>query len=262
MEKDCMTKKMYLWLCAFTITTVTAQDKITIAGDTLTNSSQATYKCPVYKQLIAPTILVGFGALGLTSEGVRDVNHSVRSVINGKEGTTIDDYSRYVPALSVYALNLAGIEGQNNFKDRTVIMLTSNLLAVGTTMALKKACGVERPDGSTDNSFPSGHTAIAFAGAEFLWQEYKDVNVWYGVAGYAVAAGTGICRIYNDRHWLTDVAAGAGIGILSTKVAYWVYPWMQRQLFGDSALGKTTTSVMALPFYNGQQGGLSLAINF
>lgn len=253
--------KMYVWLCTFMLTAASAQEKIVIAGDTLVNNSQATNKKAVYKQLIAPTLLVGFGALSLTSEGVRDVNNSVRMAINGNGNTTIDDYTRYVPALSVYALNLAGIEGRHNFKDRTVIMLTANLLAVGSTMALKKACGVQRPDGSTDNSFPSGHTAIAFAGAEFLWQEYKDVNVWYGVAGYAVATGTGLCRIYNDRHWLTDVAAGAGIGIISTKVAYWIHPWMNRQLFGNTPT-ESKTSVMALPFYNGQQGGLSVALQF
>jgi hypothetical protein len=252
---------MYVWLCGLMVTAATAQEKIVIAGDTLYNKSEATAKSPVYKQLMAPTLLIGFGSLGLASDGIKSVNRSVRTAMNGDEGTTIDDYTRYAPVLSVYALNLAGIKGKNNFRDRTVIMLTSNLLAVGTSLALKKACGIERPDGSTNNSFPSGHTAIAFAGAEFLWQEYKDVNIWYGVAGYAVAAGTGLCRIYNDRHWLTDVAAGAGIGIASTKVAYWIYPWMQRQLFGDDA-SESKTSVMAMPFYNGEQGGLTLALKF
>ena len=250
-----------LLLCGVTLTAATAQEQIVINGDTLVNQSQATNKSALYKQLMAPTILVGFGSLGLASDGIRSVNKSVRTVMNGDVGTTIDDYTRYAPMLSVYALNLAGIQGKHNFRDRTVIMLTSNLIMCGATMGLKKLAAVERPDGSKDNSFPSGHTATAFAGAEFLYQEYKDVNVWYGVAGYIVAAGTGLCRIYNDRHWLTDVAAGAGIGILSTKVAYWIYPWMQRQLFGEDAAERKVTA-MALPFYNGEQAGLSLAIKF
>jgi hypothetical protein len=256
-----MKKKLMLLLCGVTLTAATAQEQIVINGDTLVNQSQATNKSALYKQLMAPTILVGFGSLGLASDGIRSVNKSVRTVMNGDEGTTIDDYTRYAPMLSVYALNLAGIQGKHNFRDRTVIMLTSNLIMCGATMGLKKLAAVERPDGSKDNSFPSGHTATAFAGAEFLYQEYKDVNVWYGVAGYIVAAGTGLCRIYNDRHWLTDVAAGAGIGILSTKVAYWIYPWMQRQLFGEDAAERKVTA-MALPFYNGEQAGLSLAIKF
>jgi len=256
-----MRKKVTFWLCAFTLTAATAQQKIVIAGDTLVNQSQATHKQHVYKQLISPTVLVGFGALGLTSDGIRSINKSVRTAMNSDDGTSIDDYTRYAPMLSVYALNLAGIKGKNNFRDRTVIMLTSNLIMCGATMGLKKLAGVERPDGTTDNSFPSGHTATAFAGAEFLYQEYKDTNVWYGVAGYVVAAGTGLLRIYNDRHWLTDVAAGAGIGIVSTKIAYWIYPWMQRQLFGEHASENKITA-MAVPFYNGEQAGLSVAIKF
>ena len=92
--------------------------------------------------------------------------------------------------------------------------------------ALKNITKIERPDGSSNNSFPSGHTATAFAGAEFLWQEYKDVNIWYGITGYAVATGTGIFRIYNARHWLSDVVMGAGIGILTTKIAYWIFPYI------------------------------------
>jgi membrane-associated phospholipid phosphatase len=75
-----------------------------------------------------------------------------------------------------------------------------------------------------------------------LWQEYKDVSIWYGISGY-VATGTGFFRMYNDRHWLTDVAAGAGIGILCTKTAYWLYPKC-KNYFSK----KNKTSVMIAPF--------------
>ena len=56
-----------------------------------------------------------------------------------------------------------------------------------------------------------------------LWQEYKDYSPWIAYSGYAVAAGTGFLRMYNNRHWLSDVIAGAGFGMLSTKLAYWLY---------------------------------------
>ena len=126
---------------------------------------------------------------------------------------------------------MVGIKGKHNFKERTIILGTSYLIMSASVLSLKSITKVERPDGSAFNSFPSGHTATAFASAEFLWQEYKDVSIWYGITGYLVAAGTGAFRIYNDKHWLTDVVAGAGIGILSTKVAYWMFPYINKHIF-------------------------------
>jgi membrane-associated phospholipid phosphatase len=95
-------------------------------------------------------------------------------------------------------------------------------------------------------------------GAEFLYQEYKDVSPWYGIAGYVVATGTGLFRMYNNRHWFSDVVAGAGFGILSTKVAYWIYPWMKEKFLKT----KRKYSGMAMPFYNGKQAGVGLVLNF
>ena len=100
-----------------------------------------------------------------------------------------------------------------------------------TVNVTKNLTKVERPDGSARNSFPSGHTATAFMGAELLRREYWNVSPWIGIAGYAVAAGTGFFRIYNNRHWLTDVLAGAGVGILSVQAAYWLYPAISKTFF-------------------------------
>ena len=90
-----------------------------------------------------------------------------------------------------------------------------------------------RPDGSDSKSFPSGHTATAFMGAELLRMEYEDSNPWIGVAGYVSATLTGFLRVYNNRHYLTDVLAGAGIGILSARIAYWLYPAIKEFLIPD-----------------------------
>ena len=213
-----------------------------------------------YKQLIIPTLLIGYGVIGLASDDLKDFNLGIRNEvtddIDGK--LTIDDYAQYAPALSVYALNLCGIKGKNNLRDRSIMLVTSYLLMSGTVMGLKSLTKVERPDGSGFNSFPSGHTATAFAGAEFMWQEYKDVSVWYGISGYIVATGTGFFRIYNNKHWLTDVAAGAGIGILSTKVAYWIFPYVNKHIFKSK---KNISTGMIAPFYNGNQMGLGMILN-
>lgn len=214
-----------------------------------------------FKQLIIPTALIGYGVIGIESDQLKLFNTQIKEEVNEDidDKITIDDFSQYAPALSVYGLNALGIKGKHNFKDRTIILGTSYLLMSASVLSLKSITKVERPDGSGFNSFPSGHTATAFAGAEFLWQEYKDVSVWYGISGYIVAVGTGAFRIYNDKHWLTDVAAGAGIGILSTKVAYWINPWVQNKIFKSKE--KNSMSAIA-PFYNGKQFGIGLLKQF
>ncbi|WP_291287946.1 phosphatase PAP2 family protein [Flavobacterium sp.] len=209
-----------------------------------------------YKQLIIPGVLIGYGVIGLESDQLLSFNSQIKKEVTEDidNKITIDDFSQYAPAASVYALNAFGVKGKNTMRDRSVIFVTSYVIMASTVLGLKSISHVERPDGSSNNSFPSGHTATAFAGAEFLWQEYKDKSIWYGIAGYAVATGTGLFRIYNNRHWLTDVAAGAGIGILSTKIAYWINPYITKKLFKSSSENKSTSMVM--PFYNGKQYGL------
>lgn len=236
----------------FIVVKITAQNSVV---DTLVVDTTSSLKFN-YKQLIIPSILIGYGVFGMGNDQLEDINNQIKNEVNEHidEKITIDDFSQYAPAASVYVLNAFGVKGKNNLRDRSVIFATSYLIMSTSILSLKSLTHVTRPDGSSNNSFPSGHTATAFAGAEFLYQEYKDQSIWYGIAGYAVATGTGLFRIYNDRHWLTDVAAGAGIGILSTKIAYWVNPYLTRKLFKSSEPNSTS---MIAPFYNGQQYGLS-----
>lgn len=86
---------------------------------------------------------------------------------------------------------------------------------------LKQTTNVERPDGSNKHSFPSGHTATAFMTATMFTKEYGHKSPWVGVGAYSVATATGLMRMANNKHWLSDVLTGAGIGILSTEVGYY-----------------------------------------
>ncbi|MDR6844301.1 phosphatase PAP2 family protein [Flavobacterium granuli] len=216
-----------------------------------------------YKQLIIPTALIGYGLIGIESDQIKNFNSEVQEEVTEHidDKVTIDDFAQYAPAAAVYALNAFGDKGKNNLRDRSIILASSYLMMSVTVLALKSTTKVERPDGSSNNSFPSGHTATAFAGAEFLWQEYKDKSIWYGISGYLVAAGTGAFRIVNNRHWFTDVAAGAGIGILSTKAAYWMYPFLNKKVFTKKEKENKGTTLI-LPYYNGKELGCNLVIQF
>ncbi|MCO6149589.1 phosphatase PAP2 family protein [Flavobacterium sp. NRK1] len=226
----------YILVLLLFITTINAQQR----NDTLTNvsidtlrSSPNTSKSQFgYKQLIIPGMLIGYGFVGLNNKWIQSADKEVRNGFKNNTHTSIDQFTLYVPAATVYALNAIGVKGKHNFKDRTVIFASATLISNITVKYLKSATHVTRPNGLVDNSFPSGHTTAAFVGAEFLWQEYKDVSIWYGVGGFTVAGATGVMRLINDRHWVSDIIAGAGIGILSTKAAYWLHPFVNRILFG------------------------------
>lgn len=238
----------------FLILGVNGQDKII---DSILPNKKTKFN---YKPLIIPTVLIGYGLIGIESDGLKLYNTEIRGELseNIYDKFTIDNVSQYAPFVSVYALNALGIKGKNNFKDRTIILGSAYIIMGASVNSLKKITRVERPDGSSRNSFPSGHTATAFMGAEFLYQEYKEVSIWYGISGYAVAAGTGFFRMYNDRHWLSDVTAGAGIGILSTKIAYWLHPILKEKIFRKN---DNTDGIIA-PFYSENSYGLALSIKF
>ncbi|WP_395067220.1 phosphatase PAP2 family protein [Flavobacterium sp.] len=214
-----------------------------------------------YKQLIIPTVFVSYGVIALESDQLKLFNSEIKEEVNEHidQKITIDDFSQYTPAIAAISMEALGVKGKNSLKDKAIILSTSYIIMGLTVKSLKTATHEQRPDGSDFYSFPSGHTATAFMGAELLYQEYKDVSIWYGISGYLVAAGTGAFRIYNDRHWLNDVVAGAGIGILSTKAAYWLFPTINK-LFTNN---KSTTKKSAfIPFYNGKTVGFGLVATF
>jgi membrane-associated phospholipid phosphatase len=116
----------------------------------------------------------------------------------------------------------------------------------------------ERPDLSNTLSFPSGHTAIAFASAQFMFREYKDSNFLLAVSGYSLAVFTGVYRMLNNKHWFGDVVGGAGFGILSTELAYWLYPKINNLLGGK----RENSSSMIMPYYQKGNVGIGFVKNF
>jgi hypothetical protein len=250
----------YILILLFSVFLNFANAQEIIQNDSLEITNKTSKKLN-YKPLIIPAALMSYGIIGIESDALKSFNLEIKEEVdeNIDKKFTIDDFSMYAPVVAVYALNFSGIKGKNNLRDRSIIFGTSYLIMGTTVYALKNITKIERPDKSNFYSFPSGHTATAFAGAEFLWQEYKDVSIWYGISGYVVATGTGFFRMYNNKHWLTDVAMGAGIGILSTKIAYWIYPFLDQKIF---KFKNKNTSAMILPYYTGKELGFGMSFNF
>ena len=130
-----------------------------------------------------------------------------------------------------------------------IVIIGGGVVGASVAYHLKK-----RPDSGNNNSFPSGHTAQAFAAASFFSHEFGHRSVWYSIGAYAVASSVGVMRVLNDRHWLSDVFAGAGFGILSTNLVYAThqYKWGKK--------GKM--NAMLLPSFNNGIEGIALNINF
>ncbi|WP_316734621.1 phosphatase PAP2 family protein [Pedobacter aquatilis] len=207
---------------------------------------------------IAPAVLAGYGFAAVYDKGaLHQLDMSTKAELQEDHplfAAHVDDYMQFAPAAAVYALNLSGIKGKHNLFDATMLYATSAAVMGLSTHFVKQGVGRMRPNESGNNSFPSGHTASAFMAAEFLHQEYKDVNPWIGYAGYFVATATGTLRMYNNKHWFSDVVAGAGFGIASTKIAYLVYPYI-KQVFNQ----KHTSKFTLMPYY--QPGGAGLMLS-
>lgn len=172
---------------------------------------------------MSATALMATGAVLTYNPTANGVNLSLRDKVVSSHNPKLhfDDYIQYLPASAPLVLNLCGLKGKHSFNRLLLLEGGSYLLGAGWLNAFKYALAVERPDGSRLNSFPSGHTFTAFTGAEILRREYGEEYPWIAVAGYAVAVTVAAMRIYNNRHWLGDVCAGAGLGILSVTLVYW-----------------------------------------
>ncbi|MBR6275408.1 MAG: phosphatase PAP2 family protein [Prevotella sp.] len=135
--------------------------------------------------------------------------------------TGVDDYLQFFGPAAVVGLKLGGVEGRSDWPRLLASAALSYGIMAGFVNGIKYTAKEMRPDGSTANSWPSGHTATSFVGATLLHKEYGLTrSPWFSVAGYGAATATGVMRVLNNRHWVSDVMSGAGIGILSTELGY------------------------------------------
>ena len=211
-------------------------------------------------EIIAPAVLFGVGIWGLENNWWRKINENIKHDLqkDNHHKLHFDDYIQFLPAVAGYGMNVLGFKGIHDTLDATIIYGTAYILLGISLYPMKHFIHSPRPSLYDNESFPSGHTAIAFAGAELLRREYWNVSPWIGIAGYLVAAGTGFMRLYNDSHWLNDVIAGAGLGILCAEAAYWLYPVITKAIFKKRA----KTNIYVMPSVSKRDLGLAASITF
>ena len=133
----------------------------------------------------------------------------------------IDNYTQYLPLALTIGMKIGGVEGRSDWPRFWASAAASSAIMAGIVNGVKYTASEMRPDGSTRNSWPSGHTATAFMAATILHKEYGLTrSPWYSVGAYTMATATGVMRVLNNRHWISDVLSGAGIGILSVELGY------------------------------------------
>ncbi len=213
-----------------------------------------------YSGFVIPAVCITYGVLAHNQTGLRRLDRSIHREVSKHFTGRIhaDDYIQYVPAVAAYGLDWLGVKAKHNLKDRTFLMASSYLFSTVSVQTVKRATHIRRPDGANTLSFPSGHTATSFVGAHLLYKEYKDVSSWVCVAGYLCAGATGTIRMLNRKHWLSDVVAGAGVGILSVEVSYLLLPVFQ-QLTG---VKESQTNVAIAPVFGYRHIGVGLACSF
>lgn len=262
-------RKVYTILVFMFIGLVT----IDSAGQSLTSDSTAnativSEPAPKVKkwkksEWIVPSSLIVTGGIVAANKSANEYffnNHGVRDERNEhfkNFSTRADNILQYTPTAAVFALSLSGVKGRNNLPNQLALFVKSELLMTAIVFPTKLLVGERRPDTGAKNSFPSGHTAQAFAAATFLAKEYGYKNVWYSVAAYTVATGVATCRVLNNRHWLSDVIAGAGVGILSTNIVYATH----QHKWGNGK-NKNKNALTVTPTYGGKTAGFYLSYKF
>ena len=134
-----------------------------------------------------------------------------------------EDYGvALTPMAATWIMKVCGVKS----KSTTRRMIVSNGLAMGLTVGLAQtlrwSVTEKRPDGLGNNSLPSVHASLAYMGATVLSREYGHISPWITIGGYTAATGTQMLRIGHNAHWMNDIFMGAGIGVVSTNLAYYL----------------------------------------
>jgi hypothetical protein len=161
------------------------------------------------------------GVGGGLALAVHPADHNVnRSLVESDVARTFFKPGRVIGGLPPLMGSAAAVYFVGRLEDRPKVshlgmdLIQSLLISEGVTQALKAATRRERPDGSSHNSFPSGHAADTFAFATALERHLG----WKGaVPAYVLSSYVAISRVPANRHWLSDAVFGSAVGIIAGR---------------------------------------------
>lgn len=207
-----------------------------------------------------------------------------RNVLDWRNNSnTVASTSNYITRFGglyeIYTLTGLAATGyltHNNKLTTTTLLATQSYITAGAIqLVLKALTGRQRPSYTdrytldaeprfngpfyksvdangykTNSSFPSGHTTAAFAAATVYSLEYKDKKLVPFIS-YGIATAIGLSRIVENKHWLTDVVAGAALGYITGQQVVNNYHRYARIKNDEAAKKKKGTVVFNLGYNNG-----------
>ncbi|WP_242926090.1 phosphatase PAP2 family protein [Pontibacter vulgaris] len=208
----------------------------------------------VTRAVLPAAALIGAGIYTIQDNGffsshdARDARHENFPNFS----TKVDDYLFFLPVAYMYGFNAFSSQNRHDIRRQTGLLIASGVLTSAIVWPTKKLTNIDRPNGDP-TAFPSGHTAYAFTIATIVDKEFRHKSPWVSVGSYTIASATGVLRVLNNEHWMADVLAGAGVGILSVNTVYWLHD----KLFQNKGLNNPVIAPTVLP--NGKPGmGMSL----
>ena len=181
---------------------------------------------------------LGYGMTGMDvaagSNGFFDIDFGIRYDLGRNRFYRDEETKR-----AAYSQPVAG----HNWPRFAVNTLASVGVGFALKTALKKMVKEERPDHSDKESFPSGHATMAFAAARSIDKEFRKESIWIPIAGYAAATAIGVERVASDRHHWYDVVAGAGLGIASAELTWWLSDLLFPQRKYGVAIGTSGNTI-------------------
>ncbi|UZR96427.1 phosphatase PAP2 family protein [Chondrinema litorale] len=203
------------------------------------------------KKSVLPVSLILVGSAISGSPFEKNIKYKIRDNIIDDFALPIDDLMQYVPIAEIYIADIVGVKAKNHWFDQTKYLIISNVITSSLTQAGKRIINKQRPNGS-DYSFPSGHTSFSFTNSAVLFEEFRDSSTGLAYSGYFLTSTVGALRVINNKHWLSDVLVGAGLGILVTKLVYHYEPLKNWNPF------EKTKNLTFIPKVNGSNYGFKL----